>query len=164
MSFTTICMQSNAFKVEHPSDIRVMFNLMGFNTVYDKEDNTITLYGDEETDFNLDYAELVVLKEKHVNAGTEDETKILGFVGEYNSTTEDELLEQYSEKGFAFTKQDVEVIDIVQYIQHELLQDEELKIMTAGFDSSIRGNRNPFGYLEVISKGSHNFKSLRDLL
>ena len=147
MSFTTICMQSNAFKVEHPSDIRVMFNLMGFNTVYDKEDNTITLYGDEETDFNLDYAELVVLKEKHVNAGTEDE-----------------LLEQYSEKGFAFTKQDVEVIDIVQYIQHELLQDEELKIMTAGFDSSIRGNRDPFGYLEVISKDSHNFKSLHDLL
>lgn len=150
MSWTNECTESNQFKVGNVEEVKQVLESMGFITYV--EDNSISF---TEGTFFDDNAE-VVLSFKPIKK--EEQEEPTNFVGIISDCCESIDLHNI---GYGLTTNDVIVQPITEYLQEQLLnEDEHIAITCTGFESRCSGSFAPFGDVTVITKTSINFKNL----
>jgi len=149
MSWTTEFLESSAFKVKHPKEVKQVLELMGFSV--DTHDNQINFYSTDNEYFDEDTEVVLSLKPITVE-GKEEPTNIIGIISD--SCMESVDLEELEKDTYM-------VQSITEYLQDELTDEKQyITIMNVGFEGRISGNYNPFGDLTFITKNTVKFSSL----
>lgn len=167
MTWTQECIQSNTFKVKNLSDVIVLFRNMGF-CVYQEQDR-ITIIGSEDgADTDFEDIQVVLLKNGTVKStwqGVDYQTTLLGYVNPNRDIGVSDILYETNKiyPDLNVSADDVEVVEFIPYIQRELLEGERFVITTAGFEGRTSGTFNPYGSVEIITKGEHAYHSLYEL-
>jgi hypothetical protein len=154
MSWTNECTESNQFKVGNVEEVKQVLESMGFITYV--EDNSISFATSGEGTFFDDSAE-VVLSLKPIKK--EEPTNFVGVISDYCAESVD-----LHDIGYGLTTNDIMVQPITEYLQEQLLnEDEHIIITCAGFESRCSGSFAPFGDVTVITKTGINFGNLYQL-
>ena len=149
MSWTTEFLESNAFQVKHPQEVRQVLELMGFSV--DTHDNQINFYSTDNEYFDEDTEVVLSLKPITVE-GLDEPTNIIGIISD--SCMESVDLEELEKDTYM-------VQSITEYLQDELTDEKQyITIMNVGFEGRISGNYNPFGDIYFITKNTVKFSSL----
>ena len=148
MSYTNICIQSNAFEVKDLQEVKRVIEAMDF-VAYVVDEKYLQFYSNGEGSWFDENTE-VVLSKKPIN-----DSNFVGLVGEYTEFDLNNLLKQNS-----LTEEDVMVIPITEYLQDELIEGTGMTITTAGFESKCGGNSEPFGDVMLITKNSIDFLAM----
>ena len=148
MSWTTEFLESSAFKVKHPKEVKQVLELMGFST--EVKDNQISFFSTDNEYYDEDTE--VVLSLKPIIQDGEEPTNIIGIISD--SCMESVDLSELKEDTYM-------VQSITEYLQDELINEKQyITIMNAGFEGRMSGNYNPFGDMYFITKGTSKFSSL----
>ena len=152
MSWTNECTESNQFRVKNVEEVRNVLECMGFNV--ENQDNLISFSTSGEGVYFDDNTE-VVLSIKPIPPTNEN---LIGLISDSiaESVDFDTLEEDYGLK-----QEEVLVIPIIEYLQDQLLTEEEYVIITcAGFESRCGGSFNPFGDVTVITQKNVKYSCL----
>lgn len=151
--FTAI---SNYFKVKNPKQAQEILNGLGFYTDTDNYNDSICFYSSD----SQYHDEMYVIK--HTSTGT-----IIGHYDSYNEMLEDaieERLEELNKDGEVITgevtEDDVELLDLFDYLQGELLEDSYVIYKEVGNE----GFRYNSASGAVITKDGITWLSLDNML
>lgn len=154
MSWTNECTESNQFKVRNVEEVKQVLESMGFITYV--EDNSISFVTSGEGAFLDDSAEVVLSFKPIKKEEQEEPTSFVGIISDCCAESID-----LHNIGYGLTTNNVIVQPIIEYLQEQLLnEDEYIAITCAGFESRCSGSYAPFGDVTVITKTSINFKNL----
>lgn len=158
MSWTNECTESNQFKVGNVKEVRQVLESMGFTTYV--EDNSISFTTSGEGTFFDDNAEVVLSFKPIEKEDQLEPTNFVGIISDYSIESID-----LHDIGYNLSVNDVMVQSITEYLQDQLLnEDEHIIITCAGFESRCGGSFNPFGDVTVITKGGIKSNSLHQLV
>lgn len=135
MSYTTLSVVTNDFKVKNPKLVKEVLEQLGFE-VSIAEDESIVATAEED---NIDDTTQVVIDN--------EEVKVYGEVlGNFSEMDEDE------EKAITFT----------EFMQAQLLEDEYALFRVVGTESRMSGVIDVWSYAICITKKAHTIISLSD--
>ena len=148
MSYTNICIQSNAFEVKDLQEVKRVIEAMDF-VVYVVNEKYLQFYSSGEGSW-FDEDTEVVLSKKPIN-----DNNLVGVVSECTEFDLDDLLKQNN-----LTEDDVIIQPITEYLQDELIEGTGMVITTAGFESRCGGDSEPFGDVMLVTKNSIDFLAM----
>lgn len=149
MSWTTEFLESSAFKVKHPEEVKNVLEWMCFSV--DVKDNQISFFSTDNEYYDEDTEVVLSLKPITVE-GLDEPTNIIGIISD--SCMESVELSELEEGTYM-------VQPITEYLQDELIDENQyITIMNVGFEGRMSGNYNPFGDIIFITKNTVKSASL----
>ena len=147
MSWTCECTESTKFTVQNPKQVKQVLTDIGFE-VYEDEKG-LCFFGDEGTYIDDD-CEVILTKKDNTYVAIDNPQFDNG-----------EYLDRMEELGLG--DDDVDTVNIYDYLQDQLTEDSYILITNAGYEERSAGKFSPFGSVEIITKTAQDGYSLYHL-
>ena len=151
MSQLICCTETNEFKVKNVDEVKSVFEELGFTAYNNKVLNTVVAYSDDDMCFNEDME--VILSKKPIEKNGE-KTNFVGVCSDCMGVSITDILLDYQ-----LTTDDVVIQSICEYLQDQLITGCGITITSAGFESRLGGNNNPFCEITIITKNTVEYIS-----